>query len=682
MTKPKRMAKAGDCKVFEFGCPLPMGHQPLHRAGVLNPDLLEKREAKSLNDEIPDDLFYVRHLYRNECAKIEIWRRKVKRRITRRYAPQLIKMEDKYQRRTQMIERRREKIREIRQQEQARVVVDQLDEEIKEISAERTELSGKIKPLRKRVMSVSTLRSLEGQLEKKKKKGASTKKVREDMAAAQKEIDSLSPKELSVAESLADDLADLGKSVNAKHRKLYDAERRLHGNTKSKVRAEVEVSRRHQLTKKRRYTGESSLTVQATTIKGRYITVGEMLDGVKHDNFYVERILPEDFAAKSKEGQPKWRSFKGADPSRNEIKRQKREQKAKGVKRGEKKTIRLSKKLRYLLHFRVNNKPSQWITIPFTLHSPERFPRAGQIRLVHLRRRLHHDRVQYLVQFVVTMPGGYLVEVGAGEVGLDVGWRLMPGNRLRVGYFDDNNGRHGSIELPRDVLDRFDRCEDLQSESTDRFNEARDDLVEWLKEHRDAPKWMREGELKTLAKWRSPKRLARVVFEWGRYRRFRGDTKIFHRMEAWRRQNKLDWTAYISMFRRTIRRRDDFYRKLAAEFRARYHTIYIEDVDFRKFFRKKKDEDKGEADKVRSLLRNVAPGTLVRVMKTSGMKVVKRDAKYTTLTCCFCGHVNEGDKRTTITISCRECKKKYDRDLCAARNLRCPKKKRRVRAAG
>jgi predicted RNA-binding Zn-ribbon protein involved in translation (DUF1610 family) len=331
---------------------------------------------------------------------------------------------------------------------------------------------------------------------------------------------------------------------------------------------------------------------------------------------------------------------------------------------------RSREKAKAVIWFRVktdeDGRSPIWVKALFHLHRQP--PPESRIKWAYLRRTLIGRRVVWEVQFVLQRDSWDRDDVAEnGITGLDVGWRLVK-DGLRVAYLMGGDGREESLILPSSWLDSWSKVESLQSIRDRHFDAIRDHLAAWLGE-RDGnlPEWVAERTAH-LRQWRSTGRLAAVVWFW-RENRFDGDDEIYASLEAWRKQERHlhDWQEGQRV--KAIRRRDDLYRKFAAELRRSYRTIRIEDTDWKRIEARPGPEESDDARAARVNKRIAAPGRLLQIVKEAVAEVQEVSASFTTFKCHNCGKIDRFDSAANLFHTCSECGGLWDQDRNAAINL-------------
>ena len=303
-----------------------------------------------------------------------------------------------------------------------------------------------------------------------------------------------------------------------------------------------------------------------------------------------------------------------------------------------------------------------WAVVPFTMHRP--IPSNSIIKWVFLLRNKVASKDKWSICFVLSNDTGWAKSdlSTTGIVGVDLGWRITE-QGLRVACWAGDDGQEGTLTLPISDINRWQKAKDLQSIRSQNFDIIKDSLIKWLKLN-NIPEWLKE-QVKTIKKWRSQNRLARVIIKWDR---FEGDEQIYTELEAWRKQDKHLWEWEYNQRRKAIVWREDTYRNFTAMLSRKYKTVCLEKINWSDFMAKVpvEDNDNGRSKKN---LRIASPGQLSKILSERFREVVRVNPAYTSKKCNNCGTINEYKKEGDLFLECNVCGKKYDRDFNAAKNL-------------
>jgi hypothetical protein len=193
-----------------------------------------------------------------------------------------------------------------------------------------------------------------------------------------------------------------------------------------------------------------------------------------------------------------------------------------------------------------------WATFPILMHRP--LPAGAPVKWAWVKIWRCGNRKRYNLQ-VTLESEQFLPEnrpCGEGTMAIDLGWRVLPNGRIRVGYGVDDQGNHWrespgaepgfilpgarpengraatlpATNLPpkRALRERIEYVETLRSHGDLWFDRAKARTVAWLKEqtqHEDmgnkscVPDWMR-ADTEHIGKWHAHHKLARVAYRWVR----------------------------------------------------------------------------------------------------------------------------------------------------------------------
>jgi len=340
---------------------------------------------------------------------------------------------------------------------------------------------------------------------------------------------------------------------------------------------------------------------------------------------------------------------------------------------------RLSKaaRLRTRVRFRVGSDESGapvFAVIPIVLHRP--IPWDAKIKWVHLVRRRIGTHCEWRVQFVLSRAIGWNKPdcAAEGTVSIDVGWRVTGDDgktrrkdgSMRVAYWKGSDGNEGELALPGHWMSGMRKTEDIQSIRDKNMNKMRADFVEWFKNQKNLPDWLREAA-RTVAQWKSQARLARLVIRW-RDARFQGDDEIFKTLEEWRKHDR-HLCEYQSNLRDQLQnRRTDIFRNFIAERRRAYHTARVEKLDLRDFHETPEAEQEPKDGALKEHVRDACLSELLKCIKEGMAETVLVNAKNTTAKCHACGSIQTWNRKI-LRHRCTACGTEWDQDDNAATNI-------------
>lgn len=341
------------------------------------------------------------------------------------------------------------------------------------------------------------------------------------------------------------------------------------------------------------------------------------------------------------------------------------------------------------------DRPSTWVRFPLTHH--RRLPDDAEILWVFIHRwrvGLHYEwRVQLTIESD-TFRRPDAPTSAAGTCAIDIGWRRIfdeDGNQigLRVAYLVDEHGREREIRAPDGLWQRLAKVYSIAQIRSRELDAMRDRLVGWAAQ-RAMPAWFTD-RASGLPQWRSSRKMQRLIDAWKKDdHRFEGDEEMLSALLAYAKQDRhlANWEAH--MRDRTIAHRREAWRQVAAELARTYQTILVEDglcrssgrenqmkiVDIEGWNKLAPEEgDPHEGREQRRQSRMAAPGELRMAIaqaahKTATTVIDVARAKKSTCECAWCGHEQESaDFAAKIEIQCEGCRRVWDQDANAARNL-------------
>ncbi len=320
------------------------------------------------------------------------------------------------------------------------------------------------------------------------------------------------------------------------------------------------------------------------------------------------------------------------------------------------------------------NRQPVWLSLPITYNRP--LPADCYIKNVSAYcERISTDE-RWTVSFVLERREGswakYPDATRAGTVALDLGWRRLPGEGIRVAVWRDQAGQTGELRLPERYVEQRARVERIQSHRQNLFNETVTALLAWVEARESPPEWLTEA-IKYARQWRRYGHLVTLLRDWHE-RRFRGDEPIVAMLEAWQQRDLHLWRYGDHLRDQVLQWRRETYREMAAQLARRYSTVILEEFDLRQVARLKSADGKpNELVKRARYYRQIAGLSELRLALEStcereGGTVARRPAAYTTMQCPVCGSIEDWDHRE-LRHTCSECGCNWDQDYSAAENL-------------
>lgn len=310
-----------------------------------------------------------------------------------------------------------------------------------------------------------------------------------------------------------------------------------------------------------------------------------------------------------------------------------------------------------------------WAQWPMIQHRP--LPVGARVKRATVHRSMIGPRVAWFLTLTLSVPEP-MRRCGNGEVAIDVGWRLRPDGSLRVAQaFDPILRDDHECTLPQELSDAIVRADTLRSTRDKNFDETRRVLAGWIRETRSMPGWFLDATA-SLSAWRSPARLAALVRDW-REKRFDGDSAMLAFVEGWRKQDKHLWCWETSQRAKSLARRRDYYRCLAAKLAKSFATVILEDFDLRAVARVPNLESGENYIEQAARNRTLAAvselrGAIINAFRMRGGSVQIVDPSNTTRECHVCGLVEEFDAAAKLRHTCGNGHT-WDQDENAARNI-------------
>lgn len=330
-----------------------------------------------------------------------------------------------------------------------------------------------------------------------------------------------------------------------------------------------------------------------------------------------------------------------------------------------------------------NRKPI-WASWPVYLHRP--LPPNAPIKWVSMHARLVGLRLEW--RLIVTVDDGSLPEREGGTVAVNLGWRRLPDDTLRVGYAVGDDGFQLDIRTPPETIERLAHAEELRSQR----DRNRDLVIMRLLAYArgpSAPAGLRAA-VEHAHQWRSREPLVALRARWD-LARWPVQRFHVHGRHAWQTQLILDevdlravldgWAQqdeHLGQWEADDRRkayllRLDTYRKAAAQLARRYARVVVTKTNLRDFVEQESAEDGSRSDgrdsrKQRAL---AAPsewrGALKNACSTRGTRYDEIAGR--TDPCNVCGVVDEWDRAFCLHHTCSGCGNRWDQDENHCRNL-------------
>ncbi len=316
-----------------------------------------------------------------------------------------------------------------------------------------------------------------------------------------------------------------------------------------------------------------------------------------------------------------------------------------------------------------------------TVQMDRPFPEGAHVALARLVRTRVGMKFQYKLQFLINLPESAKVETPQRRkpfVAVHFGWSFDEQGRRLAGISDNGDVLDAQLlQLPADIEINLKRSAVIQSMR----DEFRDGIVAQLKERLVLPEGLTEEDALTEI-WSKLKKLPAQHISANRLHylatllRERDATPDW--FDAWRKDDRLQWQAQVSLACRARNRRRHFYRVFALNTARKYEAILLEIPDLKKAALKL-DEKTGEktdlARKARAGRTVAALYELESAMKwaacKAGSAVLKLRGEQTATTCGVCGasgKILKADEEDGQTLYCQSCGSTMDRKKNGAAN--------------
>lgn len=306
-----------------------------------------------------------------------------------------------------------------------------------------------------------------------------------------------------------------------------------------------------------------------------------------------------------------------------------------------------------------------WIALPIVYH--REIPANAQIKSVCATRHVVAGHPRWTLNVTVTLPPAVAAKTTGPALAVDIGWRLLP-DGVRVGYWQDDAGKHGQILVVNRDLEAFKKIRDLRSITDCARDQFLPPLVDWLAQRELDADWQQRTS--HLAQWRSGDRVAGLIRWWSDHR-LPGDEEIHREAVEWRRQylHLTNWWRN-QQDQMTLRLREQ-YRVFAARVAADYRVLILEDFDLTQITQPAADDDKAKAGATYRQM--VSPSmfraALLNACRREGVEIRIVPGAYSTSTCHACRQVEVWDQAASVIHRCGVCGALWDQDQNAAINL-------------
>lgn len=350
-----------------------------------------------------------------------------------------------------------------------------------------------------------------------------------------------------------------------------------------------------------------------------------------------------------------------------------------------------------------------WMEFPTLIH--RKMP-DGLVKQAWIQVRRLGLKTKYQLQLMIESAEFMRRERGRGTVALDVGWRSLPNGNLRVAYWVDSSGRHGSLELPERLRSGLSLPEALRGFNDKHFEAAKKALREWMARQPPdrLPAWLVE-DTSHIAQWRQPRRLAHVAHKltselapdagdlWCHWKRERlsanprrdlfatlneigawltargvadESVRVAVYLHFWRLKNchLLNWES--NQRDKVLGHRKDIYNQWSNWLVRTYDTIVLEEFDLRTVAKRAQPEEDDDAHQAVRHNRTVAAVSELRLAikeRAAPEALILCPVSPSTITCHACRHEENFDRAAELVHTCPGCGRSWDQDWNHAANL-------------
>jgi hypothetical protein len=317
-------------------------------------------------------------------------------------------------------------------------------------------------------------------------------------------------------------------------------------------------------------------------------------------------------------------------------------------------------------------------TFIVTVHDGMPLPMDTPLKTAVVKREMNDEWAKYSIVLMFVDPQATPQDkpLQTKAAGVDFGWRMVHDREwedktgLRVATIASSDGRKQHINIPPDMIARFERADRLRSDlslSANGFWERTSPLfTEEALSKLAEDEWLNVlvGKARR-ARMPYPSLMRAIVKAHGENPIL--GTQADAEMQHWAREAKKLSLAASFVRTRAVDRRQHYYRNVAAKMVFCYGLIAVKNTDL-KSLAKLVDADGEENplhEKARANRFIASPSELRNAIKQAamreGLEVVEIDPQHTTTTCASCGHVHDGPIRD-LTFVCDGCGAVHDQD--------------------
>ena len=330
------------------------------------------------------------------------------------------------------------------------------------------------------------------------------------------------------------------------------------------------------------------------------------------------------------------------------------------------------------LHLRVDSDGRKPVWAAWRMHMDCPLPEGAVIKNAAVHRRRSGPVGHWSVVLTLDVPGDTYARhavrhpVQGRAVAIDLGWRSLENDGIRVGTWRDERGRGGAIEVDAATLRLLRLPRVIQSERSSAFDRIVFGLAWWIA-WGPVPEWLRE-RCSHIHQWRSPARIVTLFRDWERHE---GDTPMWAQLESFCASDRHAWAQQESLRDRAMARRREIYRTAASRLSQEYDVLVLERFDLSRIAQSEARETGGrddhQAEGASAARQLAAPSTLrealIGAFRSRGKARTEMPAGDSTRIHATCGVVEDRPVARAIHVTCTGCGQRFDQDQNACEVL-------------
>lgn len=319
------------------------------------------------------------------------------------------------------------------------------------------------------------------------------------------------------------------------------------------------------------------------------------------------------------------------------------------------------------VHLRVcsENRKPVWAIWPLFMH--RELPEGAVIKKAKVIRIPWNQRWEYKwkLQLTLELPEPRQ-KAGRSMVAVNVGWRKMEDDELRVATWVDTHGNTGEVRLDASFRQRIEKAEKIRGYRDKNLDKLRDYLMEQKLEGIDCSKWKSHKRFHRLIKEQGekfPPNVMQTLNEW-----YERPTKTGTVMESWIDRDNHLWWYERGCRTGALNYRREIYRIFALDIAKRYDIVVVENYNLTDIVTDPDRIQEPSAQRVEgspSEARNILRSTANRL----GCLVIDGDSKLATQRCHICDHEEPWNAASKVMHTCAGCDAEWDQDVNNARNM-------------